>query len=62
MAWRRHPDEPLEPQQGPRLSREHIDRLVAEHRLEIEAEQDRIYAGIRERLGPEHPRIMPQRV
>lgn len=44
MAWRR--GIPLEPEQGPRLSREELARRCDEYLKVLDAEQDVIYARI----------------
>lgn len=50
MKWRR--PEILEPEQGPKIPPEMMARLMAEHRQWLEAEDDRIEAQIRARMGP----------
>jgi hypothetical protein len=50
MPWVRHL---LEPQQGPQLADEELERRVRLHQAQLDAEQDRIAEVIRARLnGP----------
>lgn len=53
MSWKDRPRD--DAQLGPSIGPEQLDRLVREHLLVLDAEQDVIAARIRERLGSRSP-------